>query len=446
MAAASFLPWRSLTTMPKRALPLSLIAGLLLGACGDNTASQHPDAPRGVELAQSKLTRVSTPSTANLSALGADNRAFAFALLQQIASANPDQNLVLSPYSVSTALAMTYAAARGTTAEQMQTTLHFTLDQPQLHEAFNAADLALASRGQAAVGADGTAFRLDVSNALWAQRGSPIEPPFLDTLALNYGAGVFLADFAKSPEAARGSINRWVSDQTEQLIPELLRAGTIKSNTRFVLTNTVYFNAGWETKFDQASTSDAAFTKLDGSQVMAPLMHNSFAVPYAQGSGYQAVALPYASDELAFVAVLPDPGTYPKLEAGLSAAWFDTLDSQWSMAQVAVALPKLDYKAQMSLKPQLIALGMSAPFGGDADFSGLSSEPVLIDDVIHEAVLKVFEGGTIAAAATAVTFQRKSGVSSDHTLNFDHPFFFAILDRPSGELLFVGRVLDPSAH
>lgn len=431
-----------LQTRCNRSAFLSLAAGLLL-ACGSSDGER--DKPAGVTLAKSELARVTTPSTANVEALGSGNRAFAFDLYHQLRK-DADGNLVFSPYSISTALGMTYAGARGSTEAEMKATLHFTLDQPALHEAFNATDLALSSRGQGQAGADGTPFRLNVDNSLWAQANYPVVPAFLDTLALHYDAGVFLTDFAADPERSRQSINRWVDEKTEQLIPELLPTGSIDSSTVFVLTNTVYFNASWRTKFEKESTRAAPFTKPDGSQVSVSLMNAGLnGIPYAAGEGYRAIALPYASQELALIAILPDSGSFAAVEAKLGPAWFDALRASFKSTGVQVGFPKLDYKAHTSLKDQLTALGMRAAFE-NADFSGLTPRSVVIDDVIHEAVIKIFEGGTIAAAATAVVIRETSAPLFEQTITFDRPFLYAIVDQPTGEILFLGRVLDPTAR
>jgi serpin B len=225
----------------------------------------------------------------------------------------------------------------------------------------------------------------------------------------------------------------------------LLQSGAIATSTRFVLTNTVYFNAGWETAFAPEQTAPGLFGKLDGSEASVPLLHASLTVPYAAGDAYQAVALPYADAAISFIAVLPNEGVYEGLEAKLDANWFDTLQSEWSTASVAVSLPKLDYKTHLSLKRAMQALGVNAAFS-DADFPGLTRHPVAIDDVIQEAIIKVLEGGTIAAATTAVTFKDAGIALDDYTVSFDRPFVFAIVDQPTGEILFLGRVLDPSAH
>lgn len=428
---------------------LMLLASLAL-ACGEGSDGERGgEAPKGISVAKSTLTREATPSTANLPVLATGNAEFAFAALHKLSEKESGKNVVFSPFSISTALAMTYAGARGQTAAEMKQTLHYELEQPALHEAFNAVDLALSSRGEGKAGADGTPFRLNVNNALWAQRDYPVEAPFLDTLALHYGAGVFLADFFSAPEDSRQAINVWVEQKTEQLIPELLPRGSIDSHTVFVLTNTVYFNASWKTKFDVQATRPAPFTKLAGGIVEVQMMNAELegGVSYAKGEGYQAVALPYASEELSFVAVLPDQGAYEAVESAANAAWFTELRTKLAPTSAQLALPKFDYKTAASVKQTLMDLGMSTPFvEGAADFSGLTPRSVYIADVIHQAVIKVIEGGTVAAAATAVIVGDESAPHFEHTLRFDRPFLYAIVDQPTGQILFLGRVLDPSAH
>jgi serpin B len=407
--------------------------------CGGPKLACSEQLPSGTELARSALARSTAPSTDNVAALGAGNRAFAFDLYQQ--AAKQPGNVVLSPYSVSTALGMTYAGARTTTEREIEQTLHFTLEQAPLHEAFNAVDLALSSRGEGKAGADGTPFRLHVNNSIWAQRGYPIEAAYLDTLAVNYGAGVYLTDFARDAEGSRTAINEWVEQRTEELIPELLAPGIITSQTVVVLTNTVYFNAAWKTKFTEGQTRELPFRKLDGSSAAVDMMHARLSVPYAEGVDYRAVALPYANDALVMIAVLPDEGKFAAVERAFDAREFDALEARWQTTSASVGFPKLDYKTPLSLKKALMALGMVAPFT-DADFSGMTSRSPAIEEVIHEAVIKVFEGGTIAAAATAVIL----GESADaQSISFDRPFLYYVYDRPTGTILFVGRVLDPSA-
>ena len=413
-------------------------------AGGDSASdADSGGAASSVESSKSALARVSAPSTGNVPALGASNARFAFELYHRIAESNAGKNLIFSPYSISTASAMIYEGARGTTESELKSTLHYDLDKPALHEAFNATALALDTRGAGKQGADGTPFRIHVNNSIWAQSGYPIVPAFLDVMAVNYGAGVLQTDFANNPDGARKAINGWVSDQTEQLFPELLKPGVIRRNTTFVLTNTVYFNAGWQKTFDKLRTKNAPFTRLDGSTVSTRMLDDHFWIPYVEGENYRAITLPYNDDKLRFVAVLPAEGALASVETELSGSWFDRLNSQWKNASLNVILPQLDYEQQTDLNEQLMALGVHAAFG-DADFSGLTSRPIAIDAVVHLATLKVFEGGTIAAAVTGYVGTTISGVASDDTIRFDRPFLLAIVDQPTGGVLFLGRVLDPT--
>jgi serpin B len=214
-----------------------------------------------------------------------------------------------------------------------------------------------------------------------------------------------------------------------------------------VLTNTVYLDAGWLQKFKQESTAAAPFTKLDGSTVSSQMMNSAFeSVSVAVGSNYTAVVLPYEDTQLRFVAVLPNPGALADVEAGMSSEWLHELNGKLNDVGAVISLPRLDYGQATELRPQLEALGMVAAFNGGADFSGLTpTTGVYIEHVVHEAVLKVLEGGTIAAGATAVVFGRKSAIAVQQTIRFDRPFLFAITDEPTGALLFLGRVLDPTA-
>lgn len=416
------------------------------GAVDGATSDGGGSVQAGPTPLKSSAARITTPSTANVEALGASNRALAFALYTELTRRNPEQNGLFSPYSISTALSMLYAGAAGSTQSEMKQALHFELAPAELFEAFNATSLALTSRGMGQVGADGTPFRLNVDNSVWTQRDYPIEAPYLDTLAKNYGAGVQQQDFRAAPEPARATINGWVSERTEKLIPELLLKGSITKDTRLVLTNTVYFNASWQTTFKTEATADGPFTTLDGSKVTASLMHAKLRAPYAEGSNYKAVALPYASAELSFVAILPNEGEFNTVEAGFDAAFFDGLQAKLAGAEVMVTFPKLDFSVKSALVDPLISLGMKAAFTDGADFSGITQDRVAVDGVLHQAVLQVIEGGTIAAAATAVTAKPTSIPAEPKTIVLDRPFLLAIYDAPTGTILFLGRVLDPTAR
>ena len=272
---------------------LILIALLGLVGCGIPGSVPGGDRPPGQSVWSDK-ERITSPNVAppDLADLVAGNSAFAFDLYQFLREEG-NGNLFYSPHSISLALAMTYAGARGETERQMADTLHFTLPQDRLHPAFNGLDLELAHRGEGAQGKDGEGFRLHIVNALWGQEGYEFLSEFLDTLAENYGAGLRLLDFASAPEASRVTINDWVSEQTETRIEDLIPQGIIDPETRLVLTNAIYFNAAWSTPFIPDLTEDGPFYLLDGGQVSVPMMRQTTSFGYAEGEGYQAVELPY---------------------------------------------------------------------------------------------------------------------------------------------------------
>ncbi|MDB4972500.1 MAG: peptidase [Myxococcaceae bacterium] len=391
------------------------------------------------------LARSLAPSASELPALGASNRAFAFDLYRQLAAAEPSKNLLFSPHSISSALAMAYAGAAGVTADELRSALHFELPAAQLHEAFNATDLALAARGQSARAADGTPFKLAIDHQIWAQAGYPILPAYLDTLAVHYGAGVYQLDLAGHPEASRLQINDYVREHTAQLVPELLPPDSLNPRTRLVLTNTIYFDAAWQDAFEPTATQPGPFHKLDGSAVTVPMLNRTGQITYAQGDGFSALALPFDDEQLAFIAVLPDEGAYERVQGALSQPWFDALLGSWTSASLTLSLPRLDVRSSLELSEPLRALGMVSAFD-DADFSNIDGSTRLrIQHIFHQASVQTTEQGTVAAAATAVVFGVKHASMVDGLqLRFDRPFFFAILDRPTGAMLFLGRVLDPS--
>jgi len=219
----------------------------------------------------------------------------------------------------------------------------------------------------------------------------------------------------------------------------------LDSDTRFVLTNTVYLDAGWKVPFDAGFTTRVSFTKLDSSQVQVDMMRlEDQQFQYAESQDYQAVALPYADEDLSFLAVLPTEGAYEKVEAALSGGWFDDWEKNRAIFHVDLGVPKFEYETSASMSEMLQALGMRAPFQSSADFSGITSEPIRVDHVLHEARVKVDEQGTIAVAATGGSTTRTSGPLDLKRVIFDRPFLFMIVDEPTGQILFLGRVLDPT--
>jgi serpin B len=289
---------------------------------------------------------------------------------------------------------------------------------------------------------------LSIANSIWGQRDYTFLPEFLDVLAENYGAGLRVTDFAGAPESARDSINRWVSEQTQDKIKNLLPQGAITPLTRLVLANAIYFKAGWLYPFEPALTGDAAFNLLDGRQVSVPTMR--FAQPagllHSSGDGYQAVALPYEGYRASMIVVVPDPGHFAEFEAAFSRDIVQQIADDLAPQQVLVALPKFRFEYEAGLAETLAAMGMSDAFtAGAADFSGIDgTHNLFISTVQHKAFVSVDEAGTEAAAATAVVVDTRSLPIVDVELTVDRPFLFLIRDDDSGSILFLGRVLDPA--
>ncbi len=372
------------------------------------------------------------------------NTAFAFDLYRQLAG--EEGSLFFSPYSISQALAMTYAGARGETAQQMAATLHFDLDAAALHPAFGMLAQSLTDRPPVA-GFEDQPFRLNVANSLWGDQQTTFLPEFLALLQSAYGAALQAVDFRQQPEAARQQINDWIAQQTEDKIRDLVPEGAINPATRLVLANAIYFNANWLYPFYEGATSDAPFTLLDGTTVSVPMMNQQESFLYGLGENYQAISLPYVGQGMEMVLILPDEGAFQAVEQGLTTDWFAGVLAGLTKHEVILAMPKFRFEYTLELSEALIALGMPDAFSDQADFSGMTVEEALfISKVLHKAFIDLDEAGTEAAAATAVIMEAMMAPLPQEpiTLRLDRPFLFAIRDSLTGSLLFLGRVLDPS--
>jgi serpin B len=362
-------------------------------------------------------------------------------------------NLLVSPYSVSQALAMTYAGARGDTAEQMADALSFTLPQPALHEAFSALNAALVARGNAEANPDTgeTERALRIANGLWGEQTYSFSQAYMDLLTQYYGAGLQMADFINAPEEARQEINDWVAEQTEDRIQNIVPEGAVSSATRLVLANAIYFYGGWLSIFNPNATQDGDFFLLDGTTTTVPLMMQRHSFPYARGEGYQAIEFPYAGSSLTFTVIMPDEGQFEAFEESLDADVLNSVVSQLQFTDTITYLPKFEFEFGASLSDILQTMGMTDAFDPTlADFSGMvegtPSDPLFISDVLHKAFISVDENGTEAAAATVVMMAMSAAIVEEQPVEvrIDHPFIFAIRDTQTGTLLFVGRVMNPS--
>jgi len=388
------------------------------------------------------FTMAQTPASPppDQTAVAAGNNAFAVDLYGQLRK--QDGNLFFSPESISTAFAMAYAGARGSTASQMAKTLHFTLPPDSLHPAMGAL--------LASLNAEHPGYQLYVADALWAEKDFPFLDAYLKLTSSDYGAGFNRVDFKAAPEAARQTINQWVEQKTENKIKDLIPPRAITPATRLVLTNAIYFKGDWETKFDKAQTQDEDF-HLDAAQtVKAPLMHIESKFGYFSGGTFQALSIPYKTSELSLVVLLPNDTTgLPALEQSLTAAnvkqWLNQLNS---VRKVILTLPKFKMTNQFELSNALGSLGMTQAFQpGNADFSGMTGKrDFWISSAIHKAFIDVNEEGTEAAAATAIVMRSNAAARDQVPIVFraDRPFVFLIRDNRSGAILFLGRVTNPT--
>lgn len=408
-------------------------------------------APVSANLQISQAERIPAPllSDAVTAEQVAGNNRFAFEIFQQLRQA-PELaggDIFFSPYSISSALAMAYAGAQNTTESQMQDTLHYT-GQPAAHEAFNALNQYFEALNAGTLEEEAEDFQLVVANALWGEQSFDIQPNYLDLLAAYYGAGLYTLDFAGNPEGSRQAINDWVAEQTNQKITDLLGPNSITSNTRVVLTNTIYFIASWIHTFEEDQTADADFTLLDGSVVQVPMMNNMERYSYARGDGWQMIELPYNGYSASMVILLPDAGQYEAAETSLTAESFKAMYTSAQFVEANLYLPKFHSESSFGLNDILSAMGMPDAFAPDrADFSAITGKPDLfISSVLHKAVIDLDENGTEAAAATAVVMELTSampGESEPIEFRVDRPFIYAIINPESGSILFLGRMLNP---
>jgi serpin B len=365
------------------------------------------------------------------------NNAFAFDLYARLR--DKPGNLFYSPYSISTALAMTSAGARGETAEEMARVLHFSLEGGRLHPAF--AELIREHNGQGLP----RKYQLNVAQALWGDRTLHVRPEFQDLLQKRYDAQLRLTNFLGDPDSARRQINQWVEEQTQDKIKDLLHKDDIDALTRMVLVNAIYFKAAWQNPFNPKLTNTDALFHAAGKDVKTALMRQTEAFRYAEDEAFQAIELPYKGNELSMVVLLPrEKDGLAKLEQSLSAAKLDGWLSKLKTRQVAVELPRFKIEARVNLASELMNMGMRLAFSPMADFSGISSESLMISKVIHQAFVDVNEAGTEAAAATAVVVMRASDAGTPAVFKADHPFVFLLRDQRTGSILFLGRVTDPS--
>ena len=376
--------------------------------------------------------------------LAEGNTQFACDLYGKVATG--EKNAFFSPYSISAALGMTFAGARGNTEKQMADVLHFELPQDRLHAAFGKLGEA---RAWPAEDERAEPYKLVTANGLWKQKDTPFLGDFLALTKKNYAAELREVDFKTDLEASRVAINDWVSQQTNEKIKDLLAKGVLKPTTRLVLANAVYFKAAWKDPFAKGATKDDAFTLADGKTVQTPLMHEKKRMGYFENDAMQVVEIPYVSERLSMVVMVPRKADgLGAIEKGLSQKMLAETEAGTKPRLVDLTLPKFKTTSKLSLAETLKGMGMEEAFSKAADFSGMTGDKTLyIGAVEHQAYVDVNEEGTEAAAATAVAMMTRMAVVREPepvVVKVDRPFLYFVRHKRSGEVLFMGRMMNPA--
>lgn len=426
-----------------RFTPRCLIAplaasSLVLSACGGGSSGPTTQGTT-VDDTIADVDKASVTMTDPALAADDINR-FGAELLAATGAETPGENVVVSPFSVATALGMTSLGARGTTAEEMATVLGG--DPASLNDFQSSMNSLLASFDDRSWGD----AQLDYANAVWGQSDYDWEPDFLDALAQQYRSEMRTADFKTDGKSAVKEINQWVADGTNDRITDLLDPAEVDPMTRMILVNAVYLKADWETPFESTSTYDDDFTTANGDTASVPTMHMTDDLDAADGDGWVAVELPYTSGGLSLVIAVPDDDSGATSETPT----IDDVVGQLTSQEVNLSLPKFDIDHKTQLKPSLSTLGMPTAFDSTtADFTGMTDEqpPLYIGSVVHQANITVDEEGTEAAAATAVDMEAGSAAPEETAppleVDADHPFTFWLRDTETGVVLFTGNINDP---
>lgn len=391
-------------------------------------------------------TSINTAAAESINALGID-------LYRKAAGGN----LLLSPFSIQSALAMTYAGAGGVTRDEMRTALHYPEGEKALHTAMKQLFTDLEKTCAAPIAGPevksdkksaATPTQLRVANRLFGDRTMEIKLTYQNFVRDHYGAGIERMDFLQDAEASRAKINRWVEEQTHDKIRELLAPHTVEASTRLVLVNALYFRSAWAIPFPKRATRPAPFFPTPTSPVQVRTMSLTHHFGHAQKEGFQAITLPYADNELQFLVLLPDPDTeLARLESKLTPGML-TDCARLTPRLVSLYLPKLRMEPPtLDLSKMLMELGMPTAFSDKADFKRIAEEPLMISRVVHKTFLDLDESATEAAAATAVVMITASAPAPPSetplVVRVDRPFIFALQHRATGTCLFLGRMTNP---
>ena len=406
-----------------------------------------PPAPSASTMPSASDSSGSSTTSAEITTRFAhDSNLFGFDLYQRVRTQKG--NVVVSPASITTALTMAWAGAKGDTADQMRKVLHLEGTPQEV--------LQSAGKLSSALQEPTRPIKFRIANRLFGEKTYKFESPFLDATKAAFGAPLDAVDFIKSPEPTRVRINGWVEEQTEKRIKDLIPAGNIKPDTRLVLVNAIYFLGDWQTPFDKEKTKPAPFQLSATSKKDVLTMKREDRLRFVQQDGLKALEIGYKGGQMSMLFVLPDKvDGVEALEKSLDNGKVADLVSALKPQTVNVELPKFEINpsASLALGDRLQEMGMTAAFNRRAaDFTGIANPPspddkLFISQVFHKAFVKVDEKGTEAAAATAVVMMRATAMPMPEKVaqfHADHPFLFFIRDNASGMILFNGRVSEPS--
>lgn len=438
------IPSMNHATIAVLAMASLILAFIILTGCTGQDATPEASLPAQETTAATTPTPGS-PTDGQKSVVDANNQ-FALDLYKNLAE-DPkysEENIFFSPFSISSALAITYEGARGDTAMEIQKVFHFPEDTAIMREGYSAIN--------AGINSNASAYSLRTANALWAEKTYPFLPDYIAIADRNYGAKTTNLDFIASPDDSRRTINRWVEEQTEDKIKDLLPAGSINPLTRLVITNAIYFKGTWVKEFDKNKTIVEDFRTGTGTIVPISMMQQTDANPtngYTETADLQMLRMPYESDSgkhLSMLVLLPKGESLSALEHAHTADTLAELQRNLTSKRVVVYFPKFTMETKYSLPHTLSGMGMPTGFTSAADFSEMDgARDLFINDVIHQAFVDVNEEGTEAAAATAVIGGRGLAPMEEPVPVFraDHPFIFIIRDDETGLILFIGRVMHP---
>ena len=359
------------------------------------------------------------------------NNAFAFELFKNVFE--KESNVFLSPFSISSALAMTYAGARNETEKQMSKVLHFDLNQKNIHQGFFEINSELKKYKS------NSEIELSIANAIWKREGSSFKKDFLDINKKYYSTDLFPLKGAKP-------INEWAAKNTRNKITEIVTEGDL-SDATMVLTNAIYFKGDWLNSFNEKETQKSKFKTANGKEIDIDMMFQVNQVNYFEDENNQVIDLPYKGETMSMTIILPkETNSISKLSAALSVKLFTSYIKSLEEQEVNIYLPKFSFESEFHLENVLSIMGMPDAFNpGKADFTGMANG-VFIGGIIHKAVIEVNEKGSVAAAVTAVVIRETSAVKQDIFFNADHPFVIVIREKKTGSILFMGSVIEPKIY